>query len=594
MPEERKRVHSTDCLPGSGVGAPQPPGGEADQHGRVGAQEAEAGPGRQRVSQAARAPVQDPTGVGGQVLHEVRRPRRRQQAGDRREHEEHGNHGGDTGSRVTHQRAQRHPDDARDRHVQRGADDVTQGVGSRDRDAQVVAAQQGLPDEEGHDAGDQHDRERHPGEDPQLRPQHRQPPGHRGERGADHPRAVLTAYQQHAQHADRQLGEQDAVQAGGDRVETRLIGGAEGVVLVGGHRGEQRTDTDGQYHRGQQRPHRGAQRPELGPLRQQDPRLSDPQRLLAGRRGGRGCVCHGGHAATSVVAFASAERYSTESWVISMKACSREACCRNSSKTGTCARQAAVPICSAFRPCTCSTSGCSLVMVTSGPSSSSRRRPASGVRTVTELPEARPTNSSTVVSAMSRPRPTTISWVAVWAISLIRWEDTNTVRPSAASPLSRLRIHSTPSGSSPLTGSSRTTTSGSPSNAWATPRRWPMPRENPPTRLPATSRSPTISMTSSTRRRLIPLVWASANRWLRAERPVCIALASSSRPSSAIGATADRYAAPLTRTLPPLGSSSPAISRIVVDLPAPFGPRKPVTTPGCTTKSKPSTASFSP
>src|SRR6266566_4309951 len=106
-------------------------------------------------------------------------------------------------------------------------------------------------------------------------------------------------------------------------------------------------------------------------------------------------------------------------------------------------------------------------MVTSGPSSRSRRRPASGVRTVTELPEARATNSSTVVSAMSRPRPTTISRVAVWAISLIRCDDTNTVRPSAASALSRLRIHSTPSGSRPFTGSSRTTTLGSPSNAEA-------------------------------------------------------------------------------------------------------------------------------
>jgi hypothetical protein len=46
--------------------------------------------------------------------------------------------------------------------------------------------------------------------------------------------------------------------------------------------------------------------------------------------------------------------------------------------------------------------------------------------------------------------PTTISRVAVWAISLIRCDDTNTVRPSAASALSRLRIHSTPSGSRPL------------------------------------------------------------------------------------------------------------------------------------------------
>src|SRR3954468_19086438 len=34
--------------------------------------------------------------------------------------------------------------------------------------------------------------------------------------------------------------------------------------------------------------------------------------------------------------------------------------------------------------------------------------------------------------------------------------------------------------------------------------------------------------------------------------------------------------------------------RMVVDLPAPLGPRKPVTVPGFTTKSSPSTAVFSP
>jgi hypothetical protein len=34
--------------------------------------------------------------------------------------------------------------------------------------------------------------------------------------------------------------------------------------------------------------------------------------------------------------------------------------------------------------------------------------------------------------------------------------------------------------------------------------------------------------------------------------------------------------------------------RIVVDLPAPLGPRKPVTTPGLTVKLRPSTATFPP
>src|SRR5689334_18802786 len=36
------------------------------------------------------------------------------------------------------------------------------------------------------------------------------------------------------------------------------------------------------------------------------------------------------------------------------------------------------------------------------------------------------------------------------------------------------------------------------------------------------------------------------------------------------------------------------MTRIVVDFPAPLGPRNPVMTPGCTTKDRSSTATFSP
>ena len=43
-----------------------------------------------------------------------------------------------------------------------------------------------------------------------------------------------------------------------------------------------------------------------------------------------------------------------------------------------------------------------------------------------------------------------------------------------------------------------------------------------------------------------------------------------------------------------VGKSSPRIMRMVVDLPAPFGPRNPVTIPGLTWKSIPSTAVVSP
>ena len=47
--------------------------------------------------------------------------------------------------------------------------------------------------------------------------------------------------------------------------------------------------------------------------------------------------------------------------------------------------------------------------------------------------------------------------------------------------------------------------------------------------------SPVISMTSSTRLSGMPCVAAMARRWLRALRPVCTALASSSAPTSVSG-----------------------------------------------------------
>ena len=44
-------------------------------------------------------------------------------------------------------------------------------------------------------------------------------------------------------------------------------------------------------------------------------------------------------------------------------------------------------------------------------------------------------------------------------------------------------------------------------------------------------------------------------------------------------APSSRYRFPFTRASPVSGRSSPRITRIVVDLPAPFGPTKPVTSP---------------
>ena len=140
-------------------------------------------------------------------------------------------------------------------------------------------------------------------------------------------------------------------------------------------------------------------------------------------------------------------------------------------------------------PVTSSTSGSRVVMVASFAAAveqTAAKRAASGVRTRTAVPDARRGCWPTGASAMTRPRPSTMMWSAVCAISLIRCEERNTVRPSAARCRARLRTQITPSGSRPFTGSSRMSVPGSPSRAAAMPSRWPMPSEKPPTRLRAT------------------------------------------------------------------------------------------------------------
>src|SRR6266446_5152364 len=55
-----------------------------------------------------------------------------------------------------------------------------------------------------------------------------------------------------------------------------------------------------------------------------------------------------------------------------------------------------------------------------------------------------------------------------------------------------------------------------------------------------------------------------------------------------------RTSRPHTETAPALEGMKPVIMRMVVDLPAPLGPRNPSTSPLPTSKETPSTASFGP
>ena len=233
---------------------------------------------------------------------------------------------------------------------------------------------------------------------------------------------------------------------------------------------------------------------------------------------------------------------------------------------------------------------------TSAPRAVSRcvRAPGSGVLTVTLGAVPRAAKAARDSSAISAPRPMTRIRSAVFSISRIMWLDTRTVRPSAARRRNRPRTHRTPSGSSPFSGSSNSSTGGSPSRAAAMPRRCFMPSEKPRMRRPAAPVRPTSASTSSTRPGGRALLRASTARWARAVRPPWTSAASSSAPTwrSPRGRSAKRR--PATVTLPAVGRFRPRIRRRVVDLPAPLGPRNPVTCPGRTVKLSWSTAVVRP
>ena len=196
---------------------------------------------------------------------------------------------------------------------------------------------------------------------------------------------------------------------------------------------------------------------------------------------------------------------------------------------------------------------------------------------------------------MSRPRPMMTTRSAMSCISLMRWLDTSTVRPSSANPRSSERIHRTPSRSRPLTGSSNSRTPGSPSRAAAIPRRWRMPSEYVLMRRREAPSRPTCSMTSSTRARRESRCCERRSAGGRVRcGPGCMAPASSSAPTSRSGAVSPAYARPSTSAVPDVGRSRPMTTRMVVDFPAPLGPRKPVTVPALASKVRSSTARSEP
>ena len=175
------------------------------------------------------------------------------------------------------------------------------------------------------------------------------------------------------------------------------------------------------------------------------------------------------------------------------------------------------------------------------------------------------------------------SWSATASTSISRWLESSTVPPRSAKSRSRPRIQRMPSGSRPLAGSSRISTSGSPSSACASPSRWRMPSEycltrlrggalvQPDERRAARRRARPARRSSGPRRRA-----PRGRGGRRAGRE-----ASSSTPTRRPGVRQlGRSGAPSTAESPASGAERPTSMRIVVVLPAPLGPRNPVTVPG--------------
>src|SRR4051794_28010000 len=86
------------------------------------------------------------------------------------------------------------------------------------------------------------------------------------------------------------------------------------------------------------------------------------------------------------------------------------------------------------------------------------------------------------------------------------------------------------------------------------------------------------------------MVRAATLRVSRPVRPACWAEASRRTPTSRPGLGRSAYLRPRTVADPEVAGVRPTMTRMVVDLPAPLGPRNPVTRPGRAVKETSSTA----
>src|SRR5580704_12254965 len=534
--------------PPSCVPAVQQCPGDGVHDGDEQAHHAEAGPGLQGVGGVVDA-SELASGLGRPELGDRVPPRVRQCLGDPGQDEQDGDHGGDGGGRVPEQGPRGDAEHRQGGQVQPSSRYRAGYPGIAGRRVGGMAADERLAREERREADHLAHDEGHPGEDECLGCQYPASLRDGDQAGADHPGGVLGADAQHPEHGDGQRGDGHPRLADPGGVPAQFGGGAEPGVGVGGDRADDGPQGDAEHDGRGQRPESRADRTELDPLRAQhvgEGGWTEGRPVVRGGAGDRGA----GHRV------APAAWYSTLSRVSCMNASSSGGLAGMSSNKTMRWAAASCPTAALSTPVMPMTSG---PVAASGPAAgavagdvlaawtvapASRQRAASsaawGLRTCTDCWELDRTNSSMLVSAISRPLPITSRWSAVRAISLIRWLETRTVRPWAAIVRMRVRIQWMPSGSRPLTGSSKMSTAGSPRSAEAMPSRWLMPSDKPFARRLATSCRPTVASTSSTRLRGMPLLRARHSRWSKARRPPCTAFASRRAPTSRMGAGRSR------------------------------------------------------
>ena len=122
-----------------------------------------------------------------------------------------------------------------------------------------------------------------------------------------------------------------------------------------------------------------------------------------------------------------------------MKASSSEPACADNSCKVIPACPATSPICSMGAPVT-STAPLTSLKASPALASAVRRSASCGERTRTEVRVERAMKSAVEESAINLPRPMTMRWSAVSAISDSRCDDTRTVRPWAARFFMNVRI----------------------------------------------------------------------------------------------------------------------------------------------------------